>query len=40
MLKSGRLVIAIYGLGYVGLAIATVWLRAGGKVIGVDIDEK
>ena len=30
---------AIYGLGNVGGSIAAVWLRAGGKVIGVDISK-
>ena len=32
-------VFAIYGLGNVGGSIAAVWLRAGAKVIGVDISE-
>ena len=36
---TGRVNIAVYGLGGVGLAIATVWLRAGAKVIGVDINK-
>jgi nucleotide sugar dehydrogenase len=33
-------IFAIYGLGNVGGSIAAVWLRAGAKVIGVDISEK
>lgn len=37
-LKEGKIVFSIYGLGYVGLTLAAVWLRAGAKVIGVDID--
>ena len=32
-------VIAIYGLGNVGGSIAAVWLRAGAKVIGIDISK-
>ena len=32
-------VFAIYGLGNVGGSIAAVWLRAGAKIIGVDISE-
>lgn len=39
MLRSGELTIAVFGLGSVGLAVAAVWLRAGARVIGVDIDE-
>ena len=39
-LHSGNLVIAVYGLGYVGLSLAAVWLRAGAKVIGVDINSQ
>ncbi|MEM4601767.1 MAG: nucleotide sugar dehydrogenase [Desulfurococcaceae archaeon] len=39
LLQSGGLSIAIFGLGGVGLAVASVWLRAGARVIGVDIDE-
>ncbi|MCJ7609180.1 nucleotide sugar dehydrogenase [Candidatus Bathyarchaeota archaeon] len=31
--------VAVYGLGYVGLALCSVWLRAGYRVIGVDIQE-
>ena len=35
-IKSGELKIAIYGLGHVGSAMASVWLRAGAHVLGVD----
>jgi nucleotide sugar dehydrogenase len=35
-LKHGELKIAIYGLGHVGSSIASVWLRAGAHVIGLD----
>lgn len=38
-LKEGKITVAVYGLGHVGLSIATVWLRAGAKVIGVDVRE-
>ena len=34
--KSGEFKIAIYGLGHVGSPMASVWLRAGAHVIGVD----
>jgi len=37
-LRSGNLTVAVYGMGYVGTAIAAVWLRAGARVIGVDVD--
>ena len=33
-------IFAVYGLGNVGGPIATAWLRAGAKVIGVDISKK
>jgi nucleotide sugar dehydrogenase len=39
-LKEGKITIAVYGLGHVGLGITAVWLRAGGKVIGVDINDE
>ncbi|MEM0284680.1 MAG: nucleotide sugar dehydrogenase [Sulfolobales archaeon] len=39
LLQSGEISIAVFGLGSVGLAVASVWLRAGARVIGVDIDE-
>ena len=32
--------VAVYGLGYVGLALCSVWLRAGYRVTGVDIQEE
>ena len=35
---QGRFVVAVYGLGGVGLAVAAVWLRHGARVIGVDVD--
>jgi UDP-N-acetyl-D-mannosaminuronate dehydrogenase len=38
LLRRGELVVSIYGLGYVGLALAAAWVRTGAKVIGVDID--
>ncbi len=38
LLRKGELTVSIYGLGYVGLALAAAWVRAGAKVIGVDID--
>jgi len=37
-IKSGNVTFAIYGLGGVGLALVAVWLRAGAKVIGVDLN--
>jgi nucleotide sugar dehydrogenase len=39
-IKNHKKTIAIYGLGNVGGAIAACWLRAGAKVIGVDISKK
>src|ERR1041385_4586878 len=39
-MKSGELKIAVYGLGHVGASIASVWLRAGAHVIGVDKSQK
>jgi len=39
-IKSGKLKIAIYGLGHVGAPLAAVWLRAGARVIGVDKSKK
>jgi nucleotide sugar dehydrogenase len=38
MLRSGGLAVAVFGLGSVGLAVATAWLRAGARVVGVDVD--
>jgi nucleotide sugar dehydrogenase len=37
-LREGRITVAVYGMGRVGLPIAVAWLRAGAKVIGVDIN--
>jgi len=39
-IKNHKKIISIYGLGNVGGAIAASWLRAGSKVIGVDVSEK
>jgi nucleotide sugar dehydrogenase len=39
-LKKGKTRIAVYGVGHVGSAITTVWLRAGAKVICVDKSQK
>jgi nucleotide sugar dehydrogenase len=36
-IRSGEYKVAIYGLGHVGSPMASVWLRAGAHVIGVDI---
>ena len=35
-IRSGEYKIAVYGLGHVGASIASVWLRAGAHIIGVD----
>ncbi|MBD0359565.1 MAG: nucleotide sugar dehydrogenase, partial [Nitrososphaeraceae archaeon] len=35
-IKSGAFKIAVYGLGHIGSALASVWLRQGAHVIGVD----
>src|ERR687888_2674111 len=39
-LRSGEFKIAVYGLGHVGASIASVWLRTGAYVIGVDKSPK
>ena len=39
-IKNHKKIISIYGLGNVGGAIAASWLRAGSKVIGVDLSDK
>lgn len=39
LLKKGELTVAVYGLGYVGMALSAAWALAGAKVIGVDIDQ-
>lgn len=38
LLKKGELTVAVYGLGYVGMALSAAWTLAGARVIGVDID--
>ena len=38
-IKNHEKIISVYGLGNVGGSIAAVWLRTGGKVIGVDISK-
>jgi nucleotide sugar dehydrogenase len=40
LLERGDLTASVYGLGYVGLALSAAWLRAGARVIGVDVDEE
>ena len=37
-LKEGKVHIAVYGAGRVGVTIAAAWLRAGAKVVMADID--
>ena len=37
-LDRGQIMIAVYGLGRVGLPLAVAWLRAGQRVIGADIN--
>ena len=39
-MKSGEPKIAIYGLGHVGSSIASVWLRAGAHVAGLDKSQR
>lgn len=39
-IKNKEKIIAVYGLGNVGGAIAACWLKAGAKVIGVDISKE
>jgi UDP-N-acetyl-D-glucosamine dehydrogenase len=36
-LRNGKITVAVFGLGHVGLGITSAWLRAGAKVIGVDV---
>ncbi|HET6590797.1 MAG TPA: nucleotide sugar dehydrogenase [Candidatus Nitrosocosmicus sp.] len=38
--KTGEYVVAIYGLGHVGAPLASTWLRAGIKLIGIDKSPK
>lgn len=40
MLRSGSIVVSVYGLGRVGIPLALAWLRAGARVVGVDINER
>ncbi len=37
-LSSGKLTVAVYGLGYVGTPLLAAWLLAGASGIGVDVD--
>ena len=37
LLVNGKITVSVYGMGRIGLAIAATWIRAGAKVIGVDI---
>ena len=39
-LKEGKLVVSVYGLGWMGLPIACLFAEAGAMVIGVDIDPR
>ena len=39
-IKSGAFKIAVYGLGHIGSALASVWLRQGAHVIGIDKSSK
>lgn len=39
-LRHGKVTVAIYGLGHVGLPLACAWLRAGARVIGVAKTER
>ena len=39
-LREGKIVVAVYGLGHVGLPLACAWLRAGARVIGVTKTER
>ena len=38
-IKKQKIIFSVFGLGNVGGPIAAVWLRAGAKVIGVDISK-
>jgi nucleotide sugar dehydrogenase len=40
LVTSHKKIIAVYGLGNVGGPLAAAWLRAGAKIIGVDISKK
>ncbi|MCJ7632214.1 nucleotide sugar dehydrogenase, partial [Candidatus Bathyarchaeota archaeon] len=40
LLRSQELTVGIYGLGWMGLPTACLFLEAGAKVLGVDVDER
>jgi nucleotide sugar dehydrogenase len=40
LIKNKKKIMAVYGLGNVGGPLAAAWLRAGAKIIGVDISKK
>ncbi len=37
---EGKITFSVYGLGHVGLPLCVCWLKAGGKVIGVDVNDE
>ena len=39
-IKQGKLMISVYGLGWMGLPTACLFAEAGANVIGVDIDQR
>ena len=39
-IKTGKKIISVYGIGFVGTAITSVWLRAGATIIAVDKNNK
>ncbi|MDW8035537.1 MAG: nucleotide sugar dehydrogenase [Candidatus Korarchaeum sp.] len=39
-LRSGKITVAVYGIGHVGASILAAWISAGARGIGVDKDEK
>ena len=39
-IRTGKKIISVYGIGFVGTAITSVWLRAGATVIAVDKNNK
>jgi UDP-N-acetyl-D-mannosaminuronic acid dehydrogenase len=38
--REGRITVAVYGLGKMGLPLAALFADKGAKVVGVDISEK
>ncbi len=40
MLRNGKVIVSVYGLGFVGSSILAAWLLAGANGIGVDIDNE